>query len=451
MKVLIRLLGVFIVVAILTLPTSALIFAQGDEDWAVYVTVTTDPNVGSVPGVGSQFGFGAKEGASNGYDSGEGDEIAPPDPVSGITAYFCYPPNPPFQENLIMSVTGPAASIAWPLVVKMVGETGDANMTISWPDISSVPAKYTALELRATGGTTLANMKSVDHYTFSAAEGQIYSFQIRAEVEEIPEYDLTISSTEGGSVTRPGEGAFTYIQAAVVTLVAQADEGYRFVDWTGDVSTITNVNAASTTITMNGDHSITANFVAQHDLMTSSGIGGGVTTPGEGTFTYDSGKVVTLVSMAEEGYRFVNWTGDVDVIADVNAAATTITMDDDYEITANFDETPSLQYDLSINSTEGGSVTTPSEGTSTYDAGTLVDLMAEVQEGYRFVSWTGDIDTVADVDAAMTTITVYGDYSVTANFEEIRLPINWPLIGGIIGAVAALVLAIFFLQRRKAA
>jgi len=43
-------------------------------------------------------------------------------------------------------------------------------------------------------------------------------------------------------------------------LAASATSGYRFVDWTGDVDTVANVNAASTTITMNGDYSITAHF-----------------------------------------------------------------------------------------------------------------------------------------------------------------------------------------------
>ena len=338
MKVLIKLLGVFVFVAIIAFPASAVIFAQGGEDWAVYMTVTTDPNVGSVPGGSSHFGFGARDGASDGYDSGEGDEIAPPDPLAGINAYFYYPANPPFQKNLILSVTGPAASITWPLMVKMVGETGDAEMTISWPDISSVPAKYIVLELQDTGGTTLANMKSIDHYTFSASQGQTYNFQIKAEAEEIPEYDLTIDSTAGGLVTIPGEGAFTYDEGTVVDLVATPGAGYRFVNWTGDVGTIANVEVAITTITMNGDYSITANLVAVYDLTVSSTAGGSVTTPGEGTFTYDEGTVVDLVATPGTGYRFVNWTGDVGTIANVEDATTNVTMHDDYEITANFQE-----------------------------------------------------------------------------------------------------------------
>ena len=339
MKILVRLVGVFILVAIFLLPNSALVTAS--EDWVVYMTVTTNPDVGSVPGEGSHFGFGAKDGASDGYDSGEGDEIAPPDPLVGINAYFYYPANPPFQKNLIMSVTGPAISIIWPLVVKMVGETGDTSMTISWPDISSVPAKYVVLELQDTGGSTLANMKSVDHYTFSASQGQIYSFQIRAEVEEILQYDLTIDSTDGGDVTTPGEGAFTYGEGTPVDLVASPDNGYRFVEWDGDVGTIADVDAASTNITMNGEYYITANFVALLDLTIYSTAGGSVTTPGEGTITYDEGTVVDLVATPDSGYRFDEWNGDVGTIVDVDAGTTTITMNEDYSITANFEEAPS--------------------------------------------------------------------------------------------------------------
>ena len=72
---------------------------------------------------------------------------------------------------------------------------------------------------------------------------------------------LTITSTEGGSVTFPGEGTFTYNEGAVVNLVAEAEEGYYFANWTGDVGTMDDANTAETTITVNGDYSIIANFV----------------------------------------------------------------------------------------------------------------------------------------------------------------------------------------------
>jgi hypothetical protein len=231
----------------------------------------------------------------------------------------------------------------------------------------------------------------------------------------VKQYDLTTSSTEGGLVTEPGEGMFTYDEGTVVDLVAEADEGYRFDEWTGDVSTIDDVYAATTTIPMNGDYSITANFIKQYDLTLSSTEGGSVTEPGEGVFTYDEGTVVDLIATPGEGYRFDEWTGDVSTIDDVYAATTTIPMNGDYSITANFVK----QYDLTTSSTEGGSVTEPGEGVFIYDMGTVVDLIATPGEGYRFDEWTGDVSTIDDVYAAATTITMNGDYSITANFEEV--------------------------------
>lgn len=76
-------------------------------------------------------------------------------------------------------------------------------------------------------------------------------------------YHLTIASTEGGEVTIPGEGVFSYYEGTVVNLTAQPDEGYRFVNWTGHVGTIADINAPSTTIIMNGDRSIIARFAKE--------------------------------------------------------------------------------------------------------------------------------------------------------------------------------------------
>jgi hypothetical protein len=254
----------------------------------------------------------------------------------------------------------------------------------------------------------------------AAAYGQVTQIKV---TQDVSSSDLTITSTDGGQVTEPGEGTFTYWAGQEVNLVAEAEEGYYFVNWTGDVGTIGNVNGASTIIIMNDNRYVTANFEqippGQFSLTTSSTAGGSVTTPGEATFTYDAGTVVNLVATPASGYRFVNWTGDVGTIANVNAASTTITMNGDYSIMADFEAIPPVQYELTVSSTDGGSVTTPGEGTYTYNGGTVVNLVATAASGYRFVNWTGDVGTIANVNAASTTITVNSNYSVTANFEQI--------------------------------
>jgi hypothetical protein len=89
-------------------------------------------------------------------------------------------------------------------------------------------------------------------------------------------------------------------------------------------------------------------------------------------------------------------------------------------------EAPPVRYALRISSTEGGSVIGPGVGNFTYGGGTVVDLLATPDANYRFVQWTGDVSTIGDVLAAATTITMQGDYSITANFERGSSPFPFP-------------------------
>jgi hypothetical protein len=232
---------------------------------------------------------------------------------------------------------------------------------------------------------------------------------------------LDISSTGEGEVTTPGEGAFAYEEGAVINLVAEPDEGYHFANWGGDVGTIADVNAASTTITMNDNYAISANFeegpVTYYTLTISIPGRGGSTNPASGEYTYAEGTVVYITAIPTVDYQFVDWTGDVATVADVYAASTTITMHDDCSIKANFLSTAPAEYRLTISSGTGGSVTTPGEGTFSYDEGTVVHLVATPDDyDYYFVNWTGNVGTIANANAASTTITMNGDYSITANF-----------------------------------
>ena len=121
-----------------------------------------------------------------------------------------------------------------------------------------------------------------------------------------------------------------YTMGDVVNLSATPDECFGFLSWTGDVGTVADAGAADTTITMNGNYAVQANFVAlpEYTLNVSSTAGGNATEPGEGAFVYCEGAVVDLLAVADPGFQFVNWTGDVGTVDDVNAADTFLTMND---------------------------------------------------------------------------------------------------------------------------
>jgi hypothetical protein len=72
-------------------------------------------------------------------------------------------------------------------------------------------------------------------------------------------YTLTMASTAGGVIT-PAAGPYTYAAATGVNLTATPNGGYRFVNWTGGGTDIGNATAATTNITMNAAHTVTAHF-----------------------------------------------------------------------------------------------------------------------------------------------------------------------------------------------
>jgi hypothetical protein len=238
-------------------------------------------------------------------------------------------------------------------------------------------------------------------------------------------YTLTITSTTCCTVTTPGEGNSTRSEGEVVNLVATLGASCQFVEWTASAGTFGNRYAPSTTFTMPGQNAtVTVHCepvtVTCYKLCIYSSAGGSVTTPGEGTYTYDPGTVVNLVATPDTGYQFVNWTYTAGApIANTTAASTTITMNAHYSIQANFEESSDV-YDLTISSTAGGSVTTPGEGTFTYNEGTVVDLVAEADDDYFFEKWTGGVSNIDDVNAASTNITMPAqNVAVTANFKEV--------------------------------
>ncbi len=145
------------------------------------------------------------------------------------------------------------------------------------------------------------------------------------------QYALTMVVNPGGGGTiTPAVGLHNYDSNTVVSVTATPSSGYRFVNWTGGV---TNPNSTSTTVTMNGNKTITANFARQYTLTMAVNPGGGTTTPAVGPHNYDANTVVSITATPSSGYRFVDWTGGV---ANPNSASTTVTMNSNKTITANF-------------------------------------------------------------------------------------------------------------------
>ncbi|MCP4690533.1 MAG: tandem-95 repeat protein, partial [Desulfobacterales bacterium] len=94
------------------------------------------------------------------------------------------------------------------------------------------------------------------HIAYTDPVNNHIKYAIRAR-QAPPTCNLEITGASGGSVTKPGEGAFTYPCGEVVDLEAAPIACHKFVNWTGDVA---DSDSATTTVTMDADKSVTANF-----------------------------------------------------------------------------------------------------------------------------------------------------------------------------------------------
>lgn len=200
----------------------------------------------------------------------------------------------------------------------------------------------------------------------------------------VSQYTLTINTPDSsmGSIT-PSTGQYTYATGTVVTLVATPQPGYQFSGWTGDVAS---ANSASTTIIMNSNKSITANFAAAEQyVLTIQVAGSGTVTPGIGSQSYAGGTSVPVNAVADPGWQFTGWTGDVD---NVSATNNVITMNSNETLIANFAQISfANQYVLTLGITGKGTVS-PALGSQAYSPGSTVTITATPAQGWLFAGWS---------------------------------------------------------------
>ncbi|UCG59346.1 MAG: right-handed parallel beta-helix repeat-containing protein [Phycisphaerales bacterium] len=271
-------------------------------------------------------------------------------------------------------------------------------------------------------GTAVAAGKVADPSLASTTATVDNTYTLRANFVSNT-HMLTISSTAGGSVTNPGEGPFQHAHGTEVPIVATADAHYDFDGWTGTAVTagkVANPNLANTMVTVDGDYTLRANFKPKtYTLTISSTAGGSVTTPAEGSLTYPYGTQASVCATAQTGYLFVNWTGTAVTagkVADPFLSCTTVAVHDNYSLRANF----AKKYTVTVSAADGGSVSTPGEGSFTYAQGSDVPIQAIPDEDCRFVGWTGtcvDMGRVTDPSAASTRLLVEENGTLVADFD----------------------------------
>ncbi len=217
--------------------------------------------------------------------------------------------------------------------------TGSGSVEVDDADYTDVITvnSGTVLSLEAIAG---------DEYHFTGWSGDLVSSDNAASVTmngdkviqatfSINKYTLTIQATGSGSV-EVDDAVYTDVitvnSGTVLSLEAIAGDEYHFTGWSGDL--VSPDNAAS--VTMDGDKVIQATFSINQYTLTIQTTGSGSVEVDDAGYTdvisVNSGTILNLEAIAENGYEFSGWTGD---LVSTGTPAS-LTMDRDMIVTASF-------------------------------------------------------------------------------------------------------------------
>ena len=144
-------------------------------------------------------------------------------------------------------------------------------------------------------------------------------------------YAITMSAAPSVGGTASGGGTKT--ASSNVTVIAVANTGFRFVNWTEGGAVLS--TSASYAFAAAANRSLVANFAAVASTITIAVVpsplaGGAVRGPG----AIASGASATVSATAEPGYTFLNWTENDALVT--NAASFSFTASRDRKLAANF-------------------------------------------------------------------------------------------------------------------
>ena len=310
----------------------------------------------------------------------------------------------PVVSNVEMTVSETQARFSWQVDFAGQFQTGvEGSQNENMADLRRVEAskqedKFVAVVDSLTEGTNYY-YRIVVWNKFGSYEETVKDFTTAKT------FSIHVEVSEGGSAA----GGGTFAEGDTCTVVATANVGYNFVNWTENGNQVSAEAEYSFAVT--GNRSLVANFTSQEYTITATAEpeeGGTV----DGSGGYNNGDECTLTATANEGYEFLNWTKEDGTIVSTDPVyAFTVT-----ETAAFVAHFQAIIYTISASAypENGGTV---SGGGDDFHYGDECSLTATAASGYRFVNWTKDDTVVHGEPTYSFPVTESGEY--VAHFEEI--------------------------------
>jgi len=295
-------------------------------------------------------------------------------------------------------------------------------------DVALSPAKekYNAGEEVTATATAKEGYEFVD-WTVDGqtVEGATYKFTVEKNTEltanfkekekPVETFTVTVKANDNNMGTvaiDPKKDS--YVKGEEVTVIAEAKEGYEFVNWTVGVKELS--KSAAYQITVDKDMDLIANFKEKEKPAEKFTVTVKANDDKKGSVTLDpakeeyaEGDKVTATAAAKEGYRFVNWTVNGKEVS--KDAVYRFEVTGALNLKANFEKITAedtFKLNVDVNDNKMGTAKLDPAKES-YKAGEIVTGIAKAKEGYKFVNWTVDGKAVSDkaeykfeVDRAVT-------------------------------------------------
>jgi len=229
-------------------------------------------------------------------------------------------------------------------------------------------------------------------------------------------YSLNVDVSGEGTVNVQGEKnpeKDKYEKYTDLILTAEASPGWKFVDWTGDISSDDN----PLNFKIQDDINLTANFERDSFSVVTTIVGNGKVEISPEMDEYEYGEEITLKAFPDENWEFHGWSGDI-TSSEKNV---TFNIDKNMNITATFEE---KQFGVSVEiEGEGGVEITPDK--ELYDYGDLVSFAATPEDGWTFEGWSGYIESYDNP----LLLQIEEEVELNALFIKNEFPVNIEIFG----------------------